>query len=73
LRGAIAPGDGMQISAELRRMAPADVSLDRLSCRMEDRFLPAFMAAQECRTGQAEALNHLEKMDIDLRIIGLAV
>jgi hypothetical protein len=128
LRGAVAPGDGTRIAAELRTAAPAFVTLDspggavldalaigralrdlgsatrvengavclsacpymfvggtirdiadegRLGVHQhsfgESTILPAFLATEDIQRGQAEVLDHLVKMGIDLRIMGPAL
>ncbi|MEM9796405.1 MAG: hypothetical protein AAF919_07945 [Pseudomonadota bacterium] len=128
LRGAISPGDGARIVAELERSAPDFVALDSpggsvanaleigqavrslsIPTRLRDgavcfsacpyifvggtdrvvagtaRFgvhqhsfgestiLPAFLAVEDVQRGQAEVLDHLQQMGIDLRIMGPAL
>lgn len=128
IRGAIAPGDGERISAEIRRVSPTAVTLDspggsvsdgleigralrslgvetkvnddavclsacpyifvggtsrtiadsgRLGVHQhsfgESTILPAFLATQDIQSGQAEVLEHLDEMGIDLRIMGPAL
>lgn len=128
IRGAITPGDGRRITAELQRLAPNDVALDSPGGSVSDaleigrvvrqlgidtgidagavclsacpyifvggvtrvvsdeaRFgvhqhsygestlLPAFLATQDIQSGQAEVLEHFDRMGIDLRIMGPAL
>lgn len=128
LRGAILPGDGARIVAELRALPPAFVTLDSPGGSVSDALeigqairnlgaetrmteqaiclsacpyifvggtsrviaegarlgvhqhsfgqstiLPTFMAAEDIQRGQAEVLEHLVAMGIDLRIMGPAL
>ncbi len=39
----------------------------------ESRILPAFLAVESIQRGQADVLNHLDEMGVDLRIMGPAM
>ena len=128
LRGAIAPGDGERVAAEIDRLGPALVALDSPGGSVGDALaigralrragadtlvpegavclsacpyvfaggvaraagagarigvhqhahgastiLPAFLAVEDMQRGQAEVLDHLSRMGVDLRIMGPAM